>query len=44
MFAAGATRPGEAVGQDAAGQILAKLPLDVGGDGIAVRLATPREV
>ena len=44
MPAARAARPGEAVGQNAAGQVLAELPLDVGGDGIAVRLATPREV
>ena len=44
MSAAGATRPGEAVGQDAAGQILAKLPLGVGGYGITVRFATPCEV
>jgi hypothetical protein len=29
------------VGQDAAGQVLAELPLDVGGDEIAVRLAGP---
>jgi len=44
MPAVRAACPGEAVGQDAAGQVLAELPLDVGGDGIAVRLATPREV
>ena len=44
MPAVRAAHPGEAVGQNAAGQVLAELPLDVGGNGIAVRLATPREV
>ena len=44
MPAVRAAYPGEAVGQNAAGQVLAELPFDVGGDGIAVRIAGPREV
>ncbi len=44
MPAAGTARSGEVVGQEATGQVLAELAFDVGGDGIAVRLATPRQV